>query len=337
MNGVEIASGPEVKETQDIDSSINRIVGQFRSWRTAGILVPFLILFVLLSAFSGPFLTSSNLLNILDQQSSVLIIACAGTLVLIGGGLDLSVGATYGFSGVVTGQVLLHHSMVLAVIAGLVVGLIVGLINGIVTTYFRINSLIATLATSFAVGGIAARVTNGNLIVLSSKPGFAKIATSELLGVRSSIWIAVICILLLGLVLSRTVMGRYLYAAGGNAQAARLAGVNVNLVRIGAFVGSGLAASIGGIIDVSRVLSAQSANGEQLAFTVLAGIVVGGTSILGGQGAIWRSVIGVLFIALVGNGFDLIGINPLYEQIILGVILLIAVGMDAWSGSWRRS
>jgi ribose transport system permease protein len=102
-------------------------------------------------------------------------------------------------------------------------------------------------------------------------------------------------------------------------------------VRIAAFAASGLAAAVAGIIDVSRVLSAQSSSGDTLSFTVLAGIVVGGTSILGGEGAVWRTVIGVLFIAMVGNGFDLLGANPLYEQITLGVILLLAVGADAWT------
>ncbi len=112
----------------------------------------------------------------------------------------------------------------------------------------------------------------------------------------------------------------------------RLAGVRVQLIKLVTFVLSGGAAALGGVIDASRVLSAQASNGETtLTFTVLAGIVVGGTSILGGEGAIWRTVIGVLFIALIGNGFDLLGLNPLYEQITLGGILLLAVGSDAWS------
>jgi ribose transport system permease protein len=110
----------------------------------------------------------------------------------------------------------------------------------------------------------------------------------------------------------------------------------VNWVRIMAFTLSGAAAALGGVIDTSRVLSAQSSSGTSLTFTVLAGIVVGGTSILGGEGAIWRTAVGVLFIALVGNGFDLLGINALYQQIALGVILLLAVGIDAWSRVLRR-
>ncbi|MBO0843693.1 MAG: ABC transporter permease [Nocardioides sp.] len=306
------------------------------SLRSAGILIPFVILFAVLSARSAPFLTKTNLLNILDQQSANLIIAAAGTLVLVSGGLDLSVGATYSLAGVVTAQVGQHHPVWLGVVLALLAGLLIGLVNGFITTVCRINSLIATLAMSFIVSGLGSRVTGGNLLVLTSHPGFAKLAQTTWLSVRTSIWIALAALLVLGVVLSRSTLGRYMYAAGGNAEAARLAGVRVNGVRIAAFAASGTAAALAGVVDTSRVLSATSSTGDQLTFTVLAGIVVGGTSILGGEGAIWRTIVGVLFIALVGNGFDLLGADPLYQQITLGVILLLAVGLDALSRGVRR-
>ncbi len=137
-------------------------------------------------------------------------------------------------------------------------------------------------------------------------------------------------VIVIGLLLATTTAGRYMYAAGGNAEAARLAGVRVNAIRVLTFVVSGTAAGLAGVIDTSRVLSAQASTGDTaLAFTVLAGIVVGGTSILGGEGAVWRTVVGVLFIALIGNGYILLGLDPLYEQITMGVILLAAVGLDS--------
>ena len=204
--------------------------------------------------------------------------------------------------------------------------------NGVITTIFRINSLIATLAMSFVVSGLASLVTGGNLIIAYSHPAFGRLARTTFLTVATSTWTMLLAVVLLGVVLSRTTTGRYMYAAGSNAEAARLAGVRVQLIKLLTFVLSGGAAALAGVIDASRVLSAQASNGETtLTFTVLAGIVVGGTSILGGQGAIWRTVVGVLFIALIGNGFDLLGLNPLYEQITLGGILLLAVGSDAWS------
>jgi ribose transport system permease protein len=273
-----------------------------------------------------------NLLDILDQQASTLIIAAAGTLVLVAGGIDLSVGATYALASVVATKLAISVNPVLAIVAGIAVGLAVGLVNGVIATFFRINSLIATLAMSFVVAGLGALVTGGNLIIAYSALGYAKLARTSFLTVNTSTWTMLVVVIALGVVLSRTIAGRYMYAAGSNAEAARLAGVQVQLIKLTTFVISGGAAALGGIIDASRVLSAQASNGETtLTFTVLAGIVVGGTSILGGEGAIWRTVVGTLFIALIGNGFTLLGLNPLYEQITFGGILLIAVGADAWS------
>jgi ribose transport system permease protein len=301
-----------------------------RLWRSAAILMPFLALFIALAVASPPFLSKTNLFNILDQQAAILIIAAAGTLVLISGGLDLSVGATYALAGVASAMVAQHHPALLGALIAVAIGIGIGVVNGIVSTLFRINSLIATLAMSFIVSGLAARISNGNLIVLTSNREYARIAQTEFLTIRTSIWTMLVVVLALGFLLARTTFGRYLYAVGGNIEAARLAGVRINAIRVVVFTLSGFAAALGGVIDTSRVLSAQANNGSTLAFTVLAGIVVGGTSILGGEGAIWRTVVGVLFIALIGNGFDLLGLNPLYQQMTLGAILLLAVGIDAW-------
>lgn len=303
--------------------------------RGAGILIPFVILFVALSLGSDTFLTGPNIKNILDQQSAILIIAAAGTLVLVSGGLDLSVGAVYSLAAVTSAELAKNGGPVMAILVGVGVGVVVGAVNGVITTYLRINALIATLAMSFVISGIAALVTKGNLVVLFDHPEFGDLARTEILGLRSTIWIMFVAVVILAIVLSRATIGRYMYAAGGNAEAARLAGVRVNRTRIIAFMFSGGAAALAGVLDASRVLSAQAGGGETLAFTVLAGIVVGGTSILGGDGAVWRTFVGVLFIALVGNGFDQLGLDPLYEQITLGVIMLLAVGIDAWSRQRR--
>ena len=300
--------------------------------RSLGILIPFTILFVVLSVTSSSFATKPNLLNILDQQSAILIIAAAGTLVVIAGGIDLSVGAIYGFAGVISAHFALQTSPAVAILLGIGAGLLIGLANGVVTTVFRINALIATLAMSFIVSGCSSLVTKGNLLVLFEKEGFGKLARTEFLDVKTSIWLMVVAVILIGLLLATTTAGRYMYAAGGNADAARLAGVRVDGVRVLAFALSGTAAGLAGVIDTSRVLSAQaSPNDTALAFTVLAGIVVGGTSIMGGEGAVWRTVVGVLFIALIGNGYLLLQFDPLSEQITMGALLIAAVGLDALS------
>ncbi|MHB8827062.1 MAG: ABC transporter permease [Acidimicrobiales bacterium] len=312
-----------------LNSGMSRFFG---SWRTAGILIPFLVLFVVLSIASSPFLHTTNLINILDQQAAVLCIAAAGTLVLVAGGIDLSVGSTYALAGVTAGQVGQHHSVVWAILAGFVVGIVVGLINGVIVTVFRISPLITTLAMSYIIYGLALKVTNGNLVLTGSIPGFQTFTNSTFLTVPSAVWMALAVVVVLAVVLSRTTFGRYVVASGGNAEAARLAGVRVNAIKVITFVISGGAAALGGIIDAGRLGSILSTSGgPSLSFLVLAGIVVGGTSIAGGEGSGWRTALGVLFIALIGNGFNLLGVDPNWQQIVLGLILLIAVGLDMWA------
>jgi ribose transport system permease protein len=230
----------------------------------------------------------------------------------------------------VFGELVVHGwDPAIAIIFGVLAGVTVGAFNGVIATFFRINSLIATLAMSFVISGVASLVTSGNLVVLSADPGASKIATAQFLGVNMSTWVMIIAVLLIGLALARTTYGRYTYAAGGNAEAARFAGVRVNLVRTIAFAVSGGAAGLGGILDSARTLTGNSTNNTTLTFTVVAGVVVGGTSILGGEGAVWRTVVGVLLIALIGNGYGLLSLNPLWQQITLGAIMLLAVGLDA--------
>jgi ribose transport system permease protein len=289
--------------------------------------LPFLTLFLVLALTSSSFATHDNLLNLLDQQSSVLIVAAAGTLVFIAGGLDLSVGAVYALAAVVAGKLVQHDPVVIALLAGLGVGLLVGLVNGFIAAVLEVNSLIATLATSFVVTGVAALVTAGNAVTMYDRPAYGDLAQTQILSVASSTWAALLVVVILGFVLWRTVLGRYVYAVGGNPSAARVAGVRVTAVRVTTFALSGAAAALGGVIDSSRVLSANSSNGgDALTFTVIAGIVVGGTSIRGGEGAVWRSFVGILFLALISNGYNLLGLNPLYQQITLGALILLAVG-----------
>jgi ribose transport system permease protein len=286
---------------------------------------------VVLSLISPPFLRFGNLTNILDQQAGIIIVACAGTFVMIAGGIDLSIGAIYGLAGAVALTTASSVSSPVGILAGMSVGLAVGLVNGLIVTRFRINPLIGTLAMSFVVSGIAAIVTKGNLVVALDHLDFQAFAATRILGLTSAAWMMIATAILALILLSRTTFGRYVYATGGNIQAARLGGVRVNAIRVATFALSGLAAGLAGTLDASRVLSAQATGGQFLTFTVLTGIIVGGTSIMGGEGSIQRTVLGCLFVALIANGFNLLGLDPFYQQVTLGVILLLAVGVDAWS------
>jgi ribose transport system permease protein len=303
--------------------------------RDYGIVIVFVALFVVLSFASPVFFSRVNLLNILDQWSATLIIAVAGTLVLIAGGFDLSVGSIYAFSGVIAALTVGHIGAWGAILLGVAAGLGCGVINGILATWGRINPFIATLATSIMIGGFALVLTSGNLISVLGNGHFTVLGRSDFETIKYSIWTLLAFTLLCGYLLSRTTYGRRVYASGGNPEAARLSGVRVNLVKASTFALSGTAAGIAGVIVASRVATGQAdSGGLGIALDAVAGIVIGGTSILGGAGAIWRTVLGVLLLAMIGNGFNLLNVNSTYQRIFQGAIILFAVGVDAWS---RRS
>lgn len=302
--------------------------------REYGIVLSFVALFLILTFSSDAFFTQRNLLNILNQQTPTLIIAVAGTLVIIAGGFDISVGAVYALAGVVGTKVGLEVDPYVGMAAGIAIGLGTGLLNGIVATVGRINSLIATLASSFIFRGLAIVITAGTVFLIDDMR-YAGLGQNDVFGVKIAVWIAALWIAALWFILTRTVFGRFVFAAGDNPEAARLAGVRVNVVRTITFTLSGLAASLAGVIASSRFQSGAADVGVGLEFTVIAGIVVGGTSILGGEGAVWRTVLGVLFIALIGNGFTLLEVDPIYQQIVQGGIIIVAVAVDAWS-RYRR-
>lgn len=298
--------------------------------RDYGIAGSFLALFITLSVWSDVFLTKTNLVNLLDQAAAVGIIACAGTLVIIAGGFDLSVGAIFAVSGIVAVQAANEAGTAAGVFAGVGVGLGLGLLNGILATAGRINSLIATLASSIMIRGLALVITGGFLVQASSE-SFRVLGQGSFASVKYSAWTLFAVFVATAFLLARTTFGRYVYASGGNAEAARFSGVRVGVIRATTFAISGACAGLAGVISASRVQTGQANAGMGLELSVIAAIVIGGTSILGGQGAVWRSVLGVLLLAMIGNGFNLLNINPIYQQIVQGGIILIAVAVDAWS------
>lgn len=295
-----------------------------------GIVLSFLGLFAALSIASNQFLTTENLLNILDQWSAVGIIAFGGTLVLIAGGFDLSVGAIFAISGLVAAEVANSSSVALGVVAGIAIGLGFGITNGLLTTVGRINPFIATLATAIVIRGLALIITGGFIVTVNNQ-SFSSIARNTLFSARLTVFYLIGFALLTAFLLNGMIFGRYIFAVGGNAEAARLSGVRVGAVRGTTYAISGLAAGIGGVIGASRVQSGQADVGVGLELTAIAAVVLGGTSILGGEGAIWRTALGILMLAMIGNGLNLLAVNPIYQQITQGGIILAAVAIDAWT------
>lgn len=303
--------------------------------RDLGPLLAFVALFVVLSIASESFFTARNLLNVLEQWAPTLILALGGTIVVVSGALDLSVGAMFTLSGVST--VMLTNasgSIVVGIIAGLAIGTALGLANGLLSTAARITPFVATLGTSIAFAGLALWLTGGTFQVVKD-PAFA-FASKDLLGVNVSIWIALVVLGAVSFLLAKTSFGRYLYAVGGNVEAARLAGVRVDLVRVAAFAAAGLTAAVAALLMVSRSSSAGPADASGTAFMVWTAILIGGNSLSGGHASPWRTVVGVFTLALISNGFTLMQLDPLIQQVLTGGILLLAVGIDAWSRARRR-
>ena len=300
--------------------------------RDYGVVVAFLALFVTLSLTSDVFFTWANMKNLAFQTAPVGIIAAGGTLVFIAGGFDLSVAAISSFAGVIAAKAFNDTGMGLwaSLILGALVGLAFGIGNGLLITLGRVNAFIATLATSIIIAGFGQVITSGNLVSVSD-PSFETLGLGQVWGIGYPVFVWLAFVLACGFLLSRTAFGRHVYASGGNAEAARLSGVRVGFVRASTFAVSGLAAGIAGVILVSEVSTAQWNANEGIQFDAITAIVLGGTSLLGGEGAIWRSVLGAFFLQMIGNGFNLLGTTPQWQYVIKGAILAAAVSLDAWA------
>ena len=258
------------------------------------------------------------------------------TLALISGNFDISLSASYVNAGIVTALIANGAGSAVAAIAGGVgIGAAFGLLNGITVAWVRINSFIATLATSFVFYGIGFLLSDRSIIRVSDR-SFSDLARGRTLGVTNATWIAAVVVVLFWLVLERTRFGRHVFAAGGNPEAARMAGVRVEGIVVATFVITGAAAGLAGALSASRTLTAQPSDDFSFVFAVLTAVIVGGTSIAGGEGAVWRTVFGAFFTAFMLNGFNLHQIDPIIQRLIQGSVILVAVAADNWTRR-RRS
>lgn len=295
-----------------------------------GIVGVCLALFIALAAASPAFLTVQNIRNILDQNSAIGITACGETIVIISGSFDLSVGAVYAVAGIIAVMVSNSAGPAAGVVTAVASGLVLGAFNGAFVVFGRVHSFIATLASQYIINGLAL-VISGGLIIQATSPGFAVIGQDWVVGVNITIWVLLIVAVVTAVLLGRTTWGRHVFATGGNPEAARLSGIQVGFVRGSVFALSGAAAALAGVIAASRVGTAQSGTGTGLELAAIATTVLGGTSIFGGEGAIWRTVLGVLLLAMIGNGFDLLSLSATYQQIVEGALIIMAVTVDAYT------
>jgi ribose transport system permease protein len=305
-------------------------------WRPArvrdfGVVAGLVAVVVALSLSTDTFLTKGNVVNLLDQAVVVGLLACGATACLICGVFDLSMSAVLALGAITAVMVTKATATPLGVAAAVTAGGLVGAVNGVVVTTLRVHSFIVTLALGVAYRGIAVIVTGGAIVYplahqLRSFQVFARPTVVGGTTVASLVYLGVVavCAALMG----RTVFGRHAYAVGGNTEAARVCGVRVGAVRVGVLTLSGVCAGLAGLVLASRGGSAQPDMGLQLELTAIAAAVVGGTSVLGGHGAVWRGVVGVAFLTLIGNGFNLLGWDTTYQQVVEGVLTLVAVGLD---------
>ena len=302
-----------------------------------GIVFAVVIIFFILAVQTDSFLTLRNQLNILDQAHQIGLLAIAATVVIIAGGFDLSVGAIFAMSGVIAALVARNLGQLEGAAsvapyagwgAGVLVGTLFGLLNGVLVTVFRINTFVATLASGIVIRGLALVITQAEQIRVSDDT-FQLLARGAVGPVRNTVLIWLGFGVILTVVLRYTRFGRYVFAAGDNPEAARLSGINVDRVRTITFGISGFAAGLAGVIFASKFLKAQNDAGQGLELIAIAAVVIGGTSIMGGEGAVWRTVLGVLLLRLISNGFNLINVDTFYQDIFQGLIILFAVALDA--------
>jgi ribose/xylose/arabinose/galactoside ABC-type transport system permease subunit len=298
------------------------------SGRRLGTLAGLFALCVLLWALTPHFLTVSNLLNVLEQTAINAVIAAGMTFVIISGGIDLSVGSLVALAGVVLATAL--HAGVpipIAILASLAVGFGFGLLNGIAITWGRLPPFIATLGMMSVARGCALLFTEGRP-VSGFDPDFRAIATSRIVGVPTPILGTAAVDLAAHFVLSETRFGRYVYSIGGNEEATRLSGVNVRMYKALVYGVSGLASAMAAVLLTARLNSAQPIAGIMYELDAIAATVIGGTSLMGGEGGLGGTIIGALIMGVLRNGLNLLGVSSFVQQIVIGLVIVFAVLID---------
>lgn len=297
---------------------------------SGGALLGLIVLFIVLSIMAPNFMTTRNLINILDQVTVLGILSVGATAVIITGGIDLSVGSILGLSTMVLGW-LSHQGgwpMWSAMIAAIVVGALAGSLNGLGITYAQLPPFIATLAMMSIGRGLANLITDGQQIV-GYPEWFFNLSSERYVGFFSVTLMVVVALYVAGWAwLKYRSSGRAIYAIGGGKEVARLAGINVKKVTIWVYVAAGALAGLGGIVLASRLDSSQPSAGSGYELDVIAAVVIGGASLNGGVGRIGGTVIGVLIIGVLRNGLNLLGVSPFIQQIVIGAVIAIAVMAD---------
>jgi ribose transport system permease protein len=307
--------------------------------QTYGILLALVLLVTIVEIADPAFLSTANVINMLGQWALAGVLAVGMTFVIIAGGFDLSIASGFSLCAIVTATLGANgYPITVAMLAAIATGLVIGGVNGGLISLIGVNPFIATVGTGFIILGIDFLATP-NTYIQVDQPGF------DILGAGTWLTVPFKAIMLLAFlalgeaILVKTVYGREVYAVGANATVSRLSGLPVNLVVASTYVVSGLCMGVAGGLAASQLSTAQARMEPTIVFDVIAAVIIGGTSLSGGEGAMWRTAVGLGVLATISNGFTLIGLNPLHQGIVKGAIIILALAIDSWANrysSFRR-
>jgi ribose transport system permease protein len=324
----------------DVDGALDEPRRSRLNWALHEVGLRFVMVWILIivmlvaNAYYPGFFEWGNIRNILSQNAPVGLVAIGMTFVIICGGFDLSVGAIVALAAVLYSGFSNHMSLELAFVLTLGAGLLAGAINGVIITFFKVNAFVATLATASLYTGAALLYSNSGPI-LSSDPGFTTFGSKDWLGLPIVVWVLGLTFVFAAVLLARTVYGRSVYAVGGNYEAARLAGVRVRMVQGSTYLLTGAAAAVAGMMIASRIGVGQPEISGDITLDAIAIVIIGGTSLLGGEGALWRTMVGLLILATINNLFDSLALNVAAQSIVKGAIVLLAVVIDSFTRRTR--
>lgn len=312
---------------------IRKVTGRFMQKQESSIIIVTLLYVILVSCVNPVFMSSSNLFNILKNTGYSLITVVGMSLVLITGGLDLSVGSVLALGGIITGLACKAELPVwMAIVLAIVVGIVVGLTNGLVIVKAGIPPLIVTLGTQYICRGLVSAITQG--VPIYPLPDSLKaIDKIRVAGVPMVVIFALMMVAIGYFVLSRTPFGRAIYALGGNEEAARISGINIQKTRILVYIITSILAVLSGVFITSRLGSAEAAAGSGFEMTVICGAVIGGVSSFGGVGSILGAAIGAFFMEVLTNSLTLMKISVYWQNVVVGVVLVLAVMLDQYKRS----
>ena len=309
------------------ENKLKALTKKFSSLTT---LLALMILMAVITIINPNFLTTNNLLNLLLQVTANGFIAFGMTFVILTSGIDLSVGAILALSSAISaGFIAQGMPLPLAVICALLIGAILGAINGILVAYGKLAPFIVTLATQMVYRGATLVFTNGNPITKHLDGYFlAYLGQGYLLGIPFPVILMIVVFVILYILLHKTAFGKSVYALGGNEKAAYISGIKLNKVKIAIYTLSGAMSAISGLIITSRLSSATPQAGSGYEMYAIAAVVLGGTSLMGGKGRMFGTMVGVLIIGVLNNGLNIIGVSAFWQQVIQGIVILIAVLID---------